>query len=227
MKKLLFASISACVLAISCSKSDDPAPVSSEKYMSITAGSSWNYQFTDNINAANNNTYTLSSTTRDTTAAGKSYHVFTNSNGGNEYYNITGGDYYRLQAFNLGGADTTLENLYLKDAVAVNTSWVQNYNIDVAGQAVQVVITNTITESGISKTVGTTTYNNVIHVVTSIASPTLAGVPGSSLSTNIHYYYAPKYGMIQNDTKIDLSVPLLTIDQHNDSKTTLQSATIL
>ena len=231
MKKVLFACISICSLAISCSKSNDPVtPAAADKHMSITAGSIWNYQYTDNTTPANSYSYVLKSSIGDTTASGKTYHVFTNSKTGkNEYYNITGSDYYRLQAFSLGGTDTTLENLYLKDGVVAGTSWAQNYTLAVTGVpgGVAVTVTNNIQEKGISRTIGSTSYSNVIHVVTTITSATLATVPGSSLTTNIHYYYAPKYGMIENDSKIDLVVPLLTINQHTDTKTTLVSATIL
>ncbi len=224
MKKVLFACISISLLAVSCSKSDDPTSTA-EKYMSITAGSTWNYHRTDNVTPANSTDYTITSSNRDTTAAGKSYHVFTNSNGSSEYYNITGSDYYTLQAFSLGGTDTTLENLYLKDGAALNSSWSQAYTLNV-GIPVGVTVTNKIQEKGISKTIGSTNYTNVIHVVTTISIPTLATL-GGSITTDIHYYYAPKYGMIQNDAKIDLVVPPAGINQHTDTKTTLQSATIL
>ncbi|MEP7166250.1 MAG: hypothetical protein ABI741_16225 [Ferruginibacter sp.] len=227
MKKVLFACISVSLLAISCSKSDDPTPAGGEKYMSTTAGSTWNYQFTDNITPANSNNYTVTSSSRDTVASSKTFHVFDNSNGNSEYYNITASDYYTLQAFSLGTTDTALVNLYLKDGAAVNDNWLQSYTLDAGGVPVQVNVTNKIQEKGITKIVGTTTYTNVIHVVSTISSPTIASLPGSSLTTNINYYYAPKYGMIQNDAKIDLVVPLLTLDQHTDTQTKLLSATIL
>ena len=226
MKKMLFGTLASCLILASCSKSDDPTPVApaADKFMSLTAGSSWNYAFTDNNTPANNNNYTLTSTNRDSTAAGKSYHVFTNSNNGrNEYYNITGSDYYTLQAFSLGGTDTTLENLYLKDNAALNTTWDQNYTLDL-GLPVGVTVTNKIVGKDISKTVGTKTFTGVIDVLTTINIPTLATLPGSSLTTDIHYYYAPRYGMIENDAKIDLDVPAASITQHTDTKTTLVSA---
>ena len=229
MKKTIFAALATAIILFSCSKSDDPAPVNpaADKYMSITNGSSWNYAYIDIADPTNNNNYTLTSTNRDTAAAGKSYHVFTNSGGGNEYYNISSSDYYTLQAFSLGTTDTTLENLYLKDGAAAGTSWAQNYSLNF-GLPVDITITNKIQEKGISKTVGTITYSNVIHVVTTIAIPTLATLPGGgTITTDIHYYYAPKYGMIQNDAKIDLVVPLVSIDQHTNSQTKLVSATIL
>jgi hypothetical protein len=101
------------------------------------------------------------------------------------------------------------------------------YTINVGGTDVEVRLTNTIQDKGISKTVGSTVYTNVIHIVTTINIPILATLPGSSLTTDIHYYYAPKYGLIQNDSKIDLVAPLLTLDEHTDVHTVLQSATIL
>ena len=224
MKKILFGAFASCLILLSCSKSDD-TPAAAEKYLSVSAGSTWNYQFINNITLASN-AYTLTSSSNDTTAAGKLYHVFTNSNGPNEYYNITGSDYYRLQAFSLGTTDTTLENLYLKDGAALNSTWAQTYTIDFSSVPVGVTVTNKIQEKGITKVLGTTTYSNVIHVVTTISIPALATV-GGTITTDIHYYYAPKYGMIENDVKIDIVSIALGLDQHNDSKTTLTSANIL
>lgn len=227
MKKLLFTGFAFSFLLLSCKKDDNNnTNPNAEKYMNINAGSSWNYSYKDNNTPANDYNYTVTSTSRDTTASGKTYHVFTNSSGPNEYYNISGSDYYTMQAFNLAGTDTTFINLYLKDGAAVNESWTQNYQLNV-GFPVDIVTVNKIQEKGISRTVGSTTYSNVIHVVTTISIPTLATLPGSSISTNIHYYYAPKFGLIENTSKIDLVVPLLTIDQHTDDQTLLTSATLL
>lgn len=227
MKKLLFVSLSACLLAVSCSKSDDPTPTpSAEKYMSTSVGSTWNYAFVDNLDNTNNSSYVVTSTNRDSTAAGKSYHVFTNSSGGNEYYNITGSDYFTLQAFSLGTTDTTIVNLYMKDDAVVNASWSQTYNLDLGlTTPVAITLVNKIQEKGISKILGSTTYTNVIHVVTTISIPTVI-LLGGTVTSDIHYYYAPKYGMIQNDAKLHIIVPGV-LDQNNDSQTKLQSATIL
>ena len=225
MKKILFGAFASCLFLLSCSKSDN-TPAAGDKFMSLSVGSTWNYQFINNVTLASN-AYTLTSSSNDTAAAGKTYHVFTNSNGPNEYYNITGSDYYRLQAFSLGTTDTTLENLYLKDGAALNSTWAQIYTINVAGipGGVGVTVTNKIQDKGNTKVVGTTTYSNVIHVVTTISIPALTGL--GTITTDIHYYYAPKFGMIENDVKIDLVSVALGLDQHNDSKTTLTSANIL
>lgn len=228
MKKTIFATFALAFIMVSCSKSDDPTPITppaADNYMSISAGSTWNYAYLNNNDHSKDNNYTVTSLNRDSTASGKSYHVFSNSNGGNEYYNISSSDYYTLQAFTLGTTDTTLENLYLKDAAAVNTTWSQNYTLD-AGVAVPITITNKIQEKDLTKIVAGNTYTKVIHIVTTISAPSLTALPGSSLTTDIHYYYAPKVGMIQNDAKIDIVVPTV-IDQHVDTQTTLASATIL
>ncbi|MEO6489763.1 MAG: hypothetical protein ABIO04_07485 [Ferruginibacter sp.] len=225
MKKLLLGLLIYSLFIISC-KNDNPDPSPGvDKFMSVTAGSTWNYSYTDNNASANNYNYMLTSTDRDTSSAGKSYHVFSNSNGPNEYYNITGSDYFTLQVFSLGTTDTTLTNLYLKDNVAAGTTWAQDYMIDI-GLPVNVTVTNKLEAKGINLTVGATAYTNVIHIITTITSSTIALIPGSSLTTDIHYYYAPKVGLIQNDSKIDVDVPGI-ITQHTDTKTTLTSATIL
>ncbi len=229
MKKVLFALFSASLLTVSCSK-DDPIPVApvATKYMNTSAGSTWNYAYTDILDASNNYNYTVTSTNRDTTAVGKSFHVYDNTTNGNEYYNVTGNDYFTMQAFNLGTTDTTILNLYLKTGAAANTIWVQSLNIDAGlGTPVAVNITNKIVATGLSKTVGAITYTNVIHVLTTLSVPILASIPGSSISSNIDFYYAPNYGMIQNDTKLDLVVPLATIDIHTNSSTKLLNATLL
>ncbi len=229
MKKVLFALLSASLLTISCSK-DDPIPVApvATKYMNTTAGSSWNYSYKDIMDPTNDYNYTVTSTNRDTSAVGKSFHVYENTTNGNEYYNVTGNDYFTMQAFNLGTTDTTILNLYLKTGAAANTVWVQSLNIDAGlGTPVAVNITNKIVSTGLSKTVGANTYTNVIHVLTTLSVPILASIPGSSISSNIDFYYAPNYGMIQNDTKLDLVVPLATIDIHTNTSTKLLNATLL
>ncbi|HMK04242.1 MAG TPA: hypothetical protein VK489_08625, partial [Ferruginibacter sp.] len=128
MKKITFYCLSACILVLSCGKDDDPAPVTGETYMKLTAGSTWNYEVINNTTPSTT-LYTLTSTNRDSTVTGRSYHVFTNSStGGSEYYNITGNDYYTFQSLPAALGGSKAENLYLKDNVGVGTSWVQIYN---------------------------------------------------------------------------------------------------
>jgi hypothetical protein len=226
MKKVLLATFVSSMLFVSCSKSDDPDPVippAPEKYMTTTNGSTWSYAYVDNAQTSNNTNYTVTSSSSDTTSGGRTYHIYHDSDGSHEYYNITGSDYYTLQTFNLGIADTALSNLYLKDNAAAGTSWSQTYLIDASlPTPVEVTVTNKIQERNITKVVGTTTYDSVIHVVSTISVPAITSTPvNGTLTTDIHYYFAPKYGMIQNDTKIDVVAGVLGLDEHTNTQTKL------
>src|SRR4051812_7055741 len=92
MKKIILACCCGSFLILACKKNG--GTVAAEGYMNMTAGNTWNYDLVNN-NPPGTTPYTLTSTNRDTTINGKSYHIFTNSNGNiSEYYNITGNDYY-------------------------------------------------------------------------------------------------------------------------------------
>lgn len=218
MKKVLFPLAFISLFAISCKK-DDPAPnPSSETYMNITAGSVRNYRFTDNNDATNNEDYSLTSTTRDTTAVGKTYHVFTNnSDGSSEYYNKTASDYFQLQDASAIGAGV-LENLYLKEGAAVGTSWTQTYNIDLMGTPVSLVITNRVETTGTSKVVLGNTYNNVIQIKTTISAS--AGFP-IPVTSDLRSYYAPKFGLIESTNMLNIALAGIDVN----TKTELISST--
>ncbi len=226
MKKLLFGGIFLSVLAISCSKDgDDEDTTPAENYLHTTAGSTWNYRTVDNTNPGTPEDYTRTSTSRDTTINGKTYHIYTNSSSGESEYNgKSGNDYFIYQALpaELGG--TNEENLYLKAGAAVNASWNQTYPIDVSGFSINAVVTNKIVEKGISKTVNGIAYTNVIHVKTDIA---ISGIPPGlvTFTTDIHQYYAPRVGLIQSNTKID--VDFMGTIESTDMTTTLQSSNLL
>ena len=73
-----------------------------------------------------NSDYTITSTSKDTSINGRSYHVYNNSAGGNQYLNISGNDYYQYDSLNLGVVKAVIERLYLKDNAAVGTTWNQS-----------------------------------------------------------------------------------------------------
>ena len=222
MKKITFYCLSACLLVLSCGKDDDPDPVTGEKYMKLTAGSAWNYEVINNITPSTT-LYTLTSTNRDSTVNGKSYHVFTNSStGGSEYYNISGSDYYTYQSLPAALGGTKVENLYLKDNVGVGTSWAQTYNVTVSGIPLVVTATNSIAGKGLTKVVNGITYTDVIDVLTTLS---VNLIPATGLTTNIHYYYAPRFGMIQNDIQINLN--FMGVVNNSNTTTRLKTATIL
>ena len=209
MKKTFKGLFALLLIAISCKKSDS-TPVEGVKYMDFTAGTSSKYQSTNNLTAAVT-TYTVTSTSRDTSINSKSYHVFTNSSGTpNEYYNITGNDYYTFRSLGAAFANLTVESIYLKDNAAVGASWSQVINLPVTGVpggTVPATITNTIAEKGVSRTVNNIAYADVIHVTTTIS---VQGLPAGTITTDIQSYYARKAGLIENKNK--LNAPLLTVN---------------
>ena len=213
------------VLAISCKKDSSTSP-SAVKFMSLTTGSTWNFKLTNNPSSTSTpvTNYTLTATSRDSVANAKTYKIFTNSSGANEYYNITGSDYYTYRKLPaaLGGA--SIEVLYLKDNAALNDTWSQTTPITVSGFTLNLTLTNKIAQKGITRTVNGIAYTDVIDVETALS---VSGIPlPYTLTSDIHYYYAPKFGQIENKTKIDLTVTGLA-PINFDQKTELQSATIL
>lgn len=231
MKKIRFGALFLLLSAsFSCKKSDPaPNPPAAVKFMSLTNGSTWTYKFTNNPSTTPvTNNYTITATNRDSVANGKTYRVFTNSAGPNEYYNITGSDYYTYRSLKTSFIDTSLEVLYLKDNLAVNGTWEQNipFSVDVFGVPVPVTLkfSNKIAQKGISKTVNGTPYTDVTEVSTTLS---LTGSPiPVTLTSDIHYYYAPKVGQIENKTTINFSttgIPPSSVDQ----KTELQSSNVL
>lgn len=184
-------------------------------YQPDTAGSEWNYTTTGtNGGASVNNSYKLTSTSRDSVANSKTYKVFTNSIGPNEYYNKSGNDYYRITAF--PGFGQFLEVLYLKDNVTVGGSWQDTKNVTVSGIPVTVVSTFTIAEKGINHVVNAVTFKNVIKVnVTLVLTAFGTPVPVDPASS-IQYFYANKIGMINN--KVVFKIPLAAIDVNTETK---------
>ncbi len=175
----------------------------------------------DNSGSSAATDYTVTSTSRDSLILGKSYHVFNNSTGGNQYLNLSGHDYYEYDSLPAGLGAAAIERLYLKDNAALTTNWAQNLSVAVPGSPIPVPFTiiNSIMEKGISRTVNGISYSEVIHVYTTISSLI---IPTASLVTNINSYYAPKYGLIENSNIIHLNFAGMVQDL--DTQTTLVSA---
>ena len=68
MKKILFPVLTLFVLAFGCKKKSTPDPVPEDKFMSLTAASTWNYEQMNNLTAIAG-FYTLTSTTFRTLGA--------------------------------------------------------------------------------------------------------------------------------------------------------------
>lgn len=205
MNKIITVLLMISIGIVSCKKESSAPVTKPAEYMIFSPSSSWNYETIDNATASTLN-YTVISTNKDTLANGKTYHVFTSSTGNNEYYNVTGHEYFSFQNLptQLGG--TAVQNLYLKDNIAINNSWTQTYNVTISGLPITVNLTNTVTEKGISKIINAINYSEVIHISTAISISVLGmPVPTNALTTDIQSYYAKNYGMIQSKNKINLN----------------------
>ncbi|MCW3092472.1 MAG: hypothetical protein JWP81_3541 [Ferruginibacter sp.] len=223
MKKLILSLVVVSVIGFSCSKSDPAPPGTTSNYMTLTAGSTWNYESID-ILPAITTTYTITSTNRDSVIMGKTYHVFTNSNGSaNEYYNISGNDYYNFRNLPAALGGSSAEIHYLNDNAMVGASWNQSVPATVSGISFTATLTNTVTEKGISKVVKGVTYNDVIHVTTTIGV-SIGGIPlpASALTTDIQSFYARKFGLIQSTNKINLNYAGVT--SNTNQQTNLNTA---
>ncbi len=225
MKNFHFWAIIATFSLLACSKNNDstPTPPAAANYMNMRTGSLWNYEVVNNTPPSSTSSYTLTSSNRDSVINAKNYHVFINSaSGASEYYFASGSDYYTYQSLPAVLGGSKVENLYLKAGAAVNSSWSQNYTISYNSLPLTVTAVNKIEAKELTKTVNGTVYQNVIHVSTNI---TVDGIPPASLVTDIDYYYAPNYGMIENSSKINLNY--LGIVNNSDFSTRLKTATLL
>lgn len=224
MKKYFLYLLIAIVAFGSCEKNDNPEPnpPAENIYINANAGSTWNYQETNSSSGTpDTSAYTLTSSSKDTTINSHSYHVYNYSYGGSQYLNISGHEYYQYDSIS-GGLGEIFERLYLKDNVAVGTNWAQNISVSVPGLpfSVPVTITNTIVEKGITKTVNGNNYIDVIHVSTSITSTLIP----TGLTSDIHTYYAKKYGLIESSAIVNLNY--LGVVQNVNVATKLNSATL-
>lgn len=224
MKYTIFSLFLLAILGTSCNKEENPTPVASDNYMSNTATNSWSYELIDNI-ATSTTLYTVTSTSKDSVINSKTYHVFTNSTNSNEYYNISGNDYFQFRSLPATFGGSNVEINYLKDNGNVGTSWNQVFTATISGFLTNVTLTNTIAEKGGSKVVNGNTYNNVIKV-TSTFAVTISGIPlpAAALTTDIQNYYAPKYGLIQSINKININFS--GIDDRTDQQINLKSASL-
>ncbi len=219
-----------CIIALTftaCKKDntpDNPNPPKADTYINTTSGSSWTYHEIDSSGTTPvSSDFTVTSTSKDTSINSRSYHIYNYSYGGSQYLNTSGHDYYQFDSMPGGLGTGVFERLYLKDDAAVGASWKQDFSvtIPVSPFPVPVTVTNNITEKGISRTVNGVNYTDVIHVTTSISSIL---IPATALSSNINIYYAKKYGLIENNSMVNLN--FMGITQSFKSGTKLVSAVL-
>lgn len=221
--KVLVLLLAGTLVFAACKKSDSGSATStSDTYINTTSGSSWSYQQTNLTTNSGPSNYTVTSTSRDTTINSRKYHVYNYSDGGSQYLGLDGHDYYQYDSIPVSGG-INIERLFLKDNVSAGTTWTQDFSLSIPGIQLPVPlnISNKIAEKGIDRTVNGTAYSNVIHVSTTLSS---ALIPGSALSSSIDSYYAPKYGLIENTTVVQLNY--LGLVENVNLKTQLMSSTL-
>ena len=189
--KLLTLSAATLLTFSACKKDKEGEEAESPNYSPVTTGSTWTYQ--PNMGPS----YTLTASERDTTAMGRTYKVFTSSNGLNQYRSRSGSDYYRFGL--VPGLGTQgFEELYLKDNQDVNAIWqaTQNFNYPGVPFPLTASLKYTIKEKGISRNVAGKDFTNVIHVRLDISVSALGPVGGGD------FYYAAGVGLIESSILI-------------------------
>jgi len=228
MKHALLSVLTLSIVSLSCKKDSNPTtpPVTPvDKYLTLTTGSSWSFDKVSNPSSASpvTTSYSITSSSRDTTINAKQYHVFTNNNGGaNEYYYNNINDYYTYRTLPAEFGGNFVEIIYLKDNAPVGATWTQTYPITYSGVPFSLTLNNKIEERGLTKTVNGKDYTDVIRVSTNITATGIS-IP-YTLTNEINYYYAPKYGSIKEETKINLTILGSSSNFEEDKK--LMSATL-
>jgi hypothetical protein len=227
MKKVLYLALLAGFGLTSCKKSDttggtgdnsnNPAP-SIDKFMSFTAGSTWNYNEHDNTNNGDTS-FTRTCTDELVILESNQYYIFLDSNHivnniDSSFFNVVGNEYFQFTT--LSSQLPGFKEKYLVDNASTSTSWIMPYSATIGtgtmGANITANIVNTIEEKGSSLTVNNVNYSNVYKVKTEILNatvslPTIGSLP-TTISQNIHSYYAPKYGLIKNDRQLNISVTI-------------------
>ncbi|MEY4703179.1 MAG: hypothetical protein RIR96_1076 [Bacteroidota bacterium] len=216
MKKIIFGAILLALFSTSCKKDDqnrDGTPAAGS-YINQTAGTTWNFKSTDS-SALTSTNYTVTSSTRDTNVNGRVYHIFNNSNGGNQYLNVSGSDYYQYSS--LGAGLPAFELRYLSDNATVGSSWTNPLSATTTLNGTSVTINATVKTSveqkGGSLTINGKNYTNVITMRTEIQNATVQvsffNLPVNFTTQNVVQYYAPKYGLIKRSANLvaNITVP--------------------
>ncbi len=220
-KLILFLALASLITSCKKDKSSDNNPPGNVVYVNTASGSVWSYhEINTSGGTSQESEYTVTSTPRDTTIEGKSFHIYAYSYGGFQYLNKTNTDYYQFDS--IPGLSNSIVRLYLKGNAKAGTTWDQNISIPVPNfpANVPVKISNKIVDIG-SRTVNGTLYNNVIHVQTTLSSSL---IPVDKLKSDINAYYAENYGLIESSVLVDLDYMGFT--EKVDVKINLTSASL-
>ncbi|MFT3681003.1 MAG: hypothetical protein QM791_12065 [Ferruginibacter sp.] len=231
IRKLVYLPLFLAFWAFSCKKDDSgnppPTPPETTSYLKIEKNNKWDYEIVNNPSTSpSTSTYSLTCTETDTSIGGRSYRIFTRTDAlGKEYYYVNGNDYYEFLSLPLLDG-FKFENLFLKSGANVGDKWTQTIPpITYSGITANLSKADTIKEKGLTKVVKGVTYTDVIHVSSGIKIESMSlPIPGLTLTSAIHNYYAPKVGRIYASYDIKFAVPApFSITQSYENKTELIS----
>jgi hypothetical protein len=194
-----------------CKKPGTPGPgTPASTYQPTTAGSEWDY-ITTGSTASNpfiNTSYKLTATSKDSSSAsGKTYRVFTNSAGANEYYVKVGNDYSRISS--LASLTNQVELLYLKENLSVGATWSETKNVTITGApfAVDVDMVYSVVKNNFDTSFNGNDFKNCIRikVTPTVTFPTID-------ENNITYLFAKNVGMIANKVKMKVATLGVNVD---------------
>ncbi|GAA0531677.1 hypothetical protein [Chitinophaga japonensis] len=175
-------------------------PVSTCGYAPYTDGSVYNYE---NVNAQTSDTTRFTVTvTGDSLISGISYKKLA-SDTATTYNRCDNGSYYQMVkgiSFEGYTADSVM-SIYLKDNVAIGSSWTDTVVVRDGADEQTVILTYSITQKGATKRVYDLDFTDVIAVKLD-ASVRILGTP-VSLGTLVTNYYAEGVGLIQADQAQD------------------------
>lgn len=210
-KTLLACTVLFIVLcAGNCKKPSTPDPgTPASSYQPTTTGSEWNYTTTGSTASGPVNTsYKLTATSKDSVANGKTFRVFTNSAGANEYYVKIGNDYSRISSF--ASVTNAVEVLYLKDNLSAGASWSETKNVTISGNSASVNITYTVIGNKFDTSFNGNTFKECVRIK---VNPDI-GFPFQQ--NDIWYLFAKDVGMIAN--KVRLKFDLLAVNVDTETK---------
>lgn len=219
MKKLFPVLFALTVGFVACDKDDDDGGSTPANYQPLTAGSTWTYETT--TRPANTKTsYTLTATTGDSSINSKTYKIFTNSAGTNDYYYNNGTEYYQFGG--IAGITGNTELLYLKSNLSAGAGWNETKNVTIPGIGnASVKMNYTFVEKMASMSVEGATFNDVLHVKVELSDISVTGMPLPVASQDLHFYYAPGVGRIKSQLKLTINPPIgspIVVDNETNLK---------
>jgi hypothetical protein len=206
-KTLLICSMLFVILSAgNCKKpsTPDPGPASST-YQPTTTGSEWNYTTTGTTASGPVNTsYKLTATSKDSVSNGKTFRVFTNTAGANEYYVKVGNEYSRISS--LASLTNAVELLYLKDNLNAGASWSETKNVTISGTPVSVNVIYTVVGSKFDTSFNGNSFKECIRIKVN------PDIGYTFQENNISYLFAKNVGMIANKVRLKFDLLAMNVD---------------